>query len=164
MPGQFQLLLLIIFIALFGLLIAGVILLATHFANKKKRSENSTIQEGMSENAEELPILIDFNNEKEITMPGMNNGTGSMSVKMFSCEKGKIIPTKIHAGGSIGMHRQDSGDDINYILSGEGRAVCDGKEAPLRPGVCHICPQGSSHCIINTGEEDLVMLTLVVHR
>ena len=38
----------------------------------------------------------------------------------------------------------------------------DGEE--LRPGVMHICPKGSEHSIINTGEEDLVMLTIVVKK
>lgn len=109
-------------------------------------------------------MLIDFNKAKEVIMPGMNHGTGMMTAKMYMDEKGKIIPTRIHAGGSIGMHRQDSGDDINYILSGEGKAICDGKEEILKPGVCHICPKGSEHSIINTGKEDLVMLTIVVHR
>ena len=109
-------------------------------------------------------MLIDFNKAKEVTMPGMNPGTGMMTAKMYMDEKGKISPTRIHAGGSIGMHRQDSGDDINYILSGEGKAICDGKEEILKPGVCHICPKGSEHSIINTGKEDLVMLTIVVHR
>ena len=100
-------------------------------------------------------MLIDFNKAKEVTMPGMNHGTGMMTAKMYMDEKGKIIPTRIHAGGSIGMHRQDSGD---------GKAICDGKEEILKPGVCHICPKGSEHSIINTGKEDLVMLTIVVHR
>lgn len=31
-------------------------------------------------------------------------------------------------------------------------------------GTCHICPEGSEHCILNTGDEDLVMLTFVVER
>ncbi len=109
-------------------------------------------------------MIINFNKQEEHTITGMNGGTGMMSAKMFMTDKGKIIPTRIHPGGSIGMHRQDSGDDINYILSGKGKAICDGVEEVLEPGVCHICPQGSEHSIINTGEEDLVMLTVVVHR
>ncbi len=28
----------------------------------------------------------------------------------------------------------------------------------------HICPKDSSHSIVNTGDEDLVMLTVVVAR
>lgn len=32
------------------------------------------------------------------------------------------------------------------------------------PGVMHICPKESEHSIINTGEDDLVMLTIVVKK
>ena len=81
----------------------------------------------------------------------MNDGTGTMTVR-------------IHPGGCIGTHRQDSGDDLNYVLSGTGRAICDGQEELLQPGVMHICPQGSEHTIENTGDEDLVLLTLVVKK
>ena len=53
---------------------------------------------------------------------------------------------------------------INFILSGEGTAVCDGQEEKLEAGVCHICLKGSEHSIANTGTEDFVMLTVVVER
>jgi len=109
-------------------------------------------------------MLIDFNDIKGMTIPGMNNGTGTMTAKMFMDKKGKIIPTKIHPGGSIGTHKQDSGDDINYVLSGIGKAICNGVEEELKPGCCHICPQVSEHSIVNTGNEDLEILTIVVHR
>ena len=109
-------------------------------------------------------MLIDFNEVKEIHMPGMNNGTGEMTARMYMDDKGKIIPCAIHAGGSIGMHSHPTSDDINYILSGTGKAVCDGTEEILNPGTCHICLKGSEHSIINTGDEDLVMLTIVVER
>ena len=109
-------------------------------------------------------MLIDFNELQEMTMPGMNNGTGTMAAKMFNDDKYRIIPTRIHPGGSIGEHTQDSGDDLNYILSGTGKAVCDGQEEELKAGVMHICLQGHKHIIKNTGEDDLVMLTIVVKR
>lgn len=97
-------------------------------------------------------------------MPGMNGGTGEMSAKLYMDARQKIIPCSIHSGGSIGMHRHTTGDDINYILSGSGMAICDGREETLRPGVCHICPRGSEHSIANTGTDDLSMLTIVVER
>lgn len=109
-------------------------------------------------------MIINFNEIEEMTIPGMNNGTGTMSARMYNDEKYRIIPTTIHTGGSIGIHSQTSGDDMNYILSGIGKAVCDGAEEELKPGVMHICPKGSSHSIINTGSVDLVMLTIVVAR
>lgn len=49
-------------------------------------------------------MLIDFNEIKEMIIPGMNNGTGQMTSRMYMSEKDKIIPTKIHPGGLIGLH------------------------------------------------------------
>lgn len=109
-------------------------------------------------------MLIDFNNIKEKTVPGMNGGKGSMTAKMYMSDAGKIIPCVIHKGGSIGMHRHETSDDINYVLSGNGKAVCDGKEEMLEKNTCHICKKGSQHSIINTGDDDLVLLTVVVER
>lgn len=109
-------------------------------------------------------MLVDFNEIKEITVPGMNHGTGTMTAKMYMDDRGKIIPCTLHAGGSIGPHRHETSDDINYVLSGEGKALCDGQEELLTAGTCHICRKGSEHSIINTGGEDLVLLTVVVER
>lgn len=106
-------------------------------------------------------MIIDFNKMDEVTLPGMNQGTGTMSAKMFSDGKKRIILTRIHPGGSIGLHMQTTGDDINYVFSGTGKAVCDGREEILTAGCCHICPKGSEHSIINTGADDLVLLTVV---
>lgn len=109
-------------------------------------------------------MLIDFKRLDEMTIPVMSDGTGTMICRMFNDDRYRIIPTKIHAGGSIGEHVQESGDDLNYVLSGTGVAVCDGKEEGLEPGVMHICPQGSAHSIKNTGKDDLVLSTVVVKR
>lgn len=109
-------------------------------------------------------MIIDFNKLNEVTMSGMNDGTGEMTVRMYNDDKYRIIPTKIHSGGSIGTHTQNSGDDMNYILSGTGKAICNGVEETLSAGVMHICPKGSEHTIINTGDDDLIMLTIVVAR
>lgn len=109
-------------------------------------------------------MLVDFNSIREITIPGMNTGTGEMTAKMFMDNDGKIIPCKIHKGGSIGVHKHETSDDINYVLSGTGIAVCNGEEELLTAGCCHICKKGSEHSIVNTGDDDLVLLTVVVER
>lgn len=36
-----------------------------------------------------ITMLIDFNEIKEITIPGMNNGTGTMAARMYMDEQGK---------------------------------------------------------------------------
>lgn len=109
-------------------------------------------------------MRIDFNDIQERRFPGMNNGTGEMTARLFMDEQGKIIPCRVHQGGSIGLHRHETSDDINYVISGAGKAICDGAEEPLAAGVCHICKKGSAHSIVNTGADDLVLLTVVVER
>ena len=79
-------------------------------------------------------MLLDFNRMDEVTLPGMNYGTGTMTVKMHVGDGGKIISCALHPGGSIGLHRHETSDDINYVLSGCGKAVCDGQEERLGPG------------------------------
>jgi mannose-6-phosphate isomerase-like protein (cupin superfamily) len=76
----------------------------------------------------------------------------------------KIIYCSIQAGGSIGSHKHETSDDINYILSGCGKAICDGTVEVLKPNSCHVCKKSSEHSIINTSGEDLVLLTVVVER
>lgn len=109
-------------------------------------------------------MLVDFHQLREVTIPGMNNGTGTMTAKMYMDGQGKIIPCAIHPGGAIGLHKHETSDDINYVLSGTGRATCNGQEELLRAGTCHICRKGSEHSIENTGDEDLILLTVVVER
>lgn len=109
-------------------------------------------------------MLLDFNMMPEATMPGMNGGTGTMTARMHMGAQGKLIRCAIHAGGSIGPHKHETSDEVNYVLSGTGKAICDGKEESLAPGTCHICKKGSGHSIVNTVEEDLVLLTVVIER
>ena len=109
-------------------------------------------------------MLINFNEQKENTIPCMNNGTGMMTAKMFVDNGGKIITCSIHKGGSIGTHKHETSDEINYVISGEGKAICDGIAETLTAGCCHICKKGSEHSITNICDEELVLLTIVVER
>ena len=93
-------------------------------------------------------MLINFNEIPERTVPEMNNGTGEMIAKMFMGKNGKIIPCRIHAGGSVGKHKHETSDDINYVLPGTGEAICDGEVETLIAGCCHICKKVSDHIMI----------------
>ena len=61
------------------------------FAERMSKVENHKLEDNN--------ILIDFNKTKEITVPGMNNGTGMMTVKMYMDAQDKIILCAIHKGG-----------------------------------------------------------------
>ena len=81
-----------------------------------------------------------------------------MTVRMVNDEKSRLISTVLHPHSSIGTHAQSSGDDMNYIISGYGKAVCDGKEELLKPGVMPLffCP----HLIITRRRRYSVFLLL----
>lgn len=109
-------------------------------------------------------MRIDFNQIPASTTPCPHGGEGELTAKFYSDGARKVIPCRIQAGGSIGLHRHDSSEEICYVLYGQGIARCDGAEELLSTDVCHICPQGSEHSIVNTGLADLVLLTVVVEK
>lgn len=106
-------------------------------------------------------MLISFDALEAVTIPRLNGGEGAVSAKMFLDSDIKIMISRLPAGASIGLHRHTSSCEINYVISGTGRAICAGEEETLTGGVCHYCPKGASHSIINTGGADLVLLTVV---
>lgn len=109
-------------------------------------------------------MLIEFDKMKRVTIPNLNGGEGSVTASMYMDDSGKIMYSVIPVGSSIGLHTQSTSNDINYVISGQGKAICNGAEEILRAGVCHYCPKGSQHTIINTGTEDLVLFTVVAEQ
>ena len=106
-------------------------------------------------------MLIDFTGQEERIIEGMNGGKGRVAAKMFANSSGRVIVSRLEPSASIGLHTQATGNDINFVVSGKGRAFCDDVEETLTAGVCHYCPKGSSHMIENIGTEDLVLYTVV---
>ncbi len=109
-------------------------------------------------------MKIDFSRLHEITIPQMNRGEGCVSTRMFMDPNGKIIRSVLPKGASIGAHQHLTNSEVDYVLSGMGTAVCDGEEEVLAAGCCHYCPKGSTHSIQNTGDEDMVLFTVVSER
>lgn len=106
-------------------------------------------------------MRIDFKDIQYIYIPNLNGGSGEIGAKMRLQERFKVIESIIPVGASIGMHTHSISIDFNYVVSGEGIAVCDGEEERLSAGVVHCCPIGSAHYIENTGKEDLVLIAFV---
>lgn len=107
-------------------------------------------------------MLIDFSELEEVAVEGMDGGKGAIAARMAVNEVGRFVECRVLPGSSIGEHVQRSGNDVNFVVSGHGHATCDGVREELGPGVCHVCPKGSSHAIINDGDEDLVLWTVVL--
>ena len=106
-------------------------------------------------------MKIDFTELHTATIPHLNGGEGSVTAAMFIDGRGKIMKSILPPGASIGLHSHPTSYELNYVISGTGKTICDNEEELLVEDVCHYCPKGSAHSIINTGTEDLVLLTVV---
>lgn len=100
---------------------------------------------------------INFNEIPTQTLTAMHGGKGDVVAKIYESANSKVMPCRLQPGASIGLHHHE-GIEICYVLYGAGKVICDGAEEPLTVDICHICPAGSEHTIVNTGEAELVML------
>ena len=106
-------------------------------------------------------MIIKFNEMQENEMKAFFGGEGALLAKIFVDDKNKILHGKLVPGASIGTHKHEPSSEIIFILSGKGKSICDGVEENLTAGDCHYCPKGSTHCLINVGEEDLCFYAVV---
>lgn len=106
-------------------------------------------------------MLLEFDRMEETIIPHFYGGEKETAARMFADERVRILCGRLAPGASIGTHPHDAGSEMVYILRGTGRAVYDGGEELLRPGVCHYCPKGHTHSLINDGDGDLEFFAVV---
>lgn len=109
-------------------------------------------------------MMIDFNSMEEKILPEFKGGEKEYHAKMHTDELNKIMYGTLIPGASIGMHTHDTGSEIIYFLKGNGRAVYDGKEERVSAGMCHYCPKGHAHTLINDSDADLVFFAVVTEQ
>ena len=112
----------------------------------------------------EKSMYLDFNVMPNQSRTEKVDDSGLISYLTVEDEKGRTVLTRIHPQGEIKMHKMADRESITYILSGEGICICNGKQELLFSGYCHICKKSSEHSFINTGNRDLVMLSVVVNK
>ena len=106
-------------------------------------------------------MLIEFEKIEEQTLPNFKGGEKEMIARMFVDENNRIIKAKLKPGASIGMHIHDTGSEIIFITSGNGKVLFDDTEEKLTAGSCHYCPMGHSHSLINDSDSDLEFYCVV---
>lgn len=107
-------------------------------------------------------MLIDFTQIDESVTQSFYGGEKELSSHMFTDNLGnRILRGKLEPGASIGYHKHENGSEIIYVLHGSGKALYDDGQETLTAGLCHYCPKGHSHSLINNGGEDLVFFAVV---
>ena len=106
-------------------------------------------------------MKIDFSTIEESALTHFKGGEGALHARMFSDESNRILKGRLLSGHSIGMHTHETSAEIIYILSGQGKVLCDGAEERVTAGDCHYCKKGSSHSLINDSAEELTFFAVV---
>ena len=105
--------------------------------------------------------MIDFQNMPSTILPQFKGGEGQMVAKMVNDDLNRILYATLAPGHSIGLHTHDTSSEIMYFLSGKGTVTVDGTPETVSAGMCHYCKKGSSHTLVNDGDEDLVFFAVV---
>ena len=106
-------------------------------------------------------MLINFTQMEPKIITAFKGGKKEVLTRMFTDENGKIACFSVEPGASIGYHLHDTSSEMIYVLNGTGKALYDDGEESLAPGICHYCPKGHSHSVINNGADTLVFFAVV---
>ena len=84
---------------------------------------------------------------------------------LFDREKGGIdnifVIEIFNRGGATPPNEHSHAHEFFYVLHGEGIAICDGKELPIRKGDALLLNPGNEHVVRNTGSSKLYTLTVM---
>ncbi len=103
-------------------------------------------------------------------IPAMKGGKGDFELKHILGDKelfhtGRLFGKGVlKPGCSVGLHAHKEDFEICYFLKGKGQVRERERLENVGPGDCTITAYGDSHEIINTGEDDLEYIVLVLYQ
>ena len=103
-------------------------------------------------------MILDFEHMEKKTLTDFKGGQGKLTMGGFSDEHVRVMELTLEPGASIGLHTHQGNSEIIYILSGSGQCIDDDTQYPVAAGMCHYCPEGHTHSIVNTGDTPLELL------
>lgn len=80
--------------------------------------------------------------------------------EVATAQDSQVVVMSIPAGSEVGEEVHDDVDQNLLFVAGTGKAVLNGQESPIAAGTLVMVPRGTSHNFINTGTEDLKIVTI----
>ena len=78
--------------------------------------------------------------------------------------KGRLFNLMIiEPGNSIGEHTHEGDNEIFYFIKGTGEYNDNGTIVQVGPGDTTICNDGEMHGLVNTGDEPLKFIALILY-
>lgn len=106
-------------------------------------------------------MVFCYKEMEEKVLPHFNGGEKELHAKMYVDNHNKILLGRLEPGATIGLHTHDTSSEVIYVLEGCGKVLYDGSYEKVEAGICHYCPRGHAHSLINDSEEDLVFFAVV---
>lgn len=77
--------------------------------------------------------------------------------------KGRVCAIMaLEPGHEVGRHRHTGDGEVYYILSGVGKYLLDGELVGVEKGDVLFVDDGEEHYLVNTGEDKLELLAVVL--
>ncbi|WP_240985275.1 cupin domain-containing protein [Acididesulfobacillus acetoxydans] len=101
---------------------------------------------------------------------GLRGGQGKVEITHILEEgkgefagKGRLFAKNVlEPGASIGLHEHMGDFEVYFILSGTGTINDNGVKSSVGTGDMVLTRHGESHALENTGDTDLVLLSLIL--
>lgn len=113
-------------------------------------------------------MIIRFEDIETSVLSGFKGGEKELSAQMFFDGTNRIFKGRLIPGASIGKHTHDGSCEVIFILGGNGTLLeqIPGEEGvtsrSVTEGDCLYCPEGHTHSLINSSEdEDLEFYAVV---
>ena len=115
-------------------------------------------------------MIIKFDESNHTVLPAFKGGEKEFQANMFFDGTNRIFKGVLVPGASIGVHKHEGNCEVIFILSGNGTLL---EQAPdsepayvkVKEGDCLYCPEGHTHSLMNTAqEEDLVFYAVVANQ
>lgn len=106
-------------------------------------------------------MLFNFNNVDKNQVNNMRGGEGFVYMQKYTSDGKLIARITIPPKSSIGYHTHVDDDEVVYVLNGNGTCLMGDEKKLLGAGDVNYTKKGNSHSIINTSNEDLVILAII---
>jgi mannose-6-phosphate isomerase-like protein (cupin superfamily) len=104
---------------------------------------------------------LDHEKDVAVDQPAPHDGGGNTTAYNYfaNAKESRLVFRKraLHPGSAIGYHLQ-ADNEIYYIVSGTGEMKMNGKAFSVKAGDAILTLPGSSHGLMQTGKEDLVVI------
>ena len=90
----------------------------------------------------------------------MPPGEKTQLIPVGSDESASVAVGRYAPGAELKSHFHKTHSETVYVIEGTGLRTIEGKEIDVKPGSIHFNPMGKAHAIKNTGNVDMIFLSI----